>query len=97
MESPNPVAVLEQRVTFLASIVEVAQLCNWNLKDIQRLKDHVHDQLIEIDNTRYDLIELGEKEGDEDSEERANFMWHAMMEQLRKDLSLILGVKIKYI
>ena len=97
MESPNPVAVLEQRVTFLASIIEVAQLCNWRLKDIQRLKNHVHDQLIAIDNTRYTLIEAGEVEGDEYSEERANFMWHALMEQLRKDLSLILGVKIKYI
>ena len=97
MESPNPVAVLEQRVTFLASIVEVAQLCNWSLKDIQRLKDHVHEQLVAIDNTRYTLIEAGEIEGDEYNEERANFMWHALMEQLRKDLSLILGVKIKYV
>ncbi len=97
MESPNPVAVLEQRVTFLASIVEVAQLCNWSLKDTQRLKDHVHAQLIEIDNTRYDLIELGEEADDEYSEQRANFMWHTLMEQLRKDLSLILGVKIKYV
>ncbi len=97
MESPNPVAVLEQRVTFLASIVEVAQLCNWSLKDIQRLKNHVHDQLIAIDNARYTLIEAGEDEDDDYSEERANFMWHALMEQLRKDLSLILGVKIKYV
>ena len=97
MESPNPVAVLEQRVTFLASIVEVAQLCNWSSKDIQRLKNHVHEQLVAIDNTRYDLIEAGEEVNDEYNEERANFMWHALMEQLRKDLSLILGVKIKYI
>jgi hypothetical protein len=100
MENPNPVAVLEQRVMFLASIVEVAQLCNWSLKDIHGLKNHVHDQLIAIDNLRYDLIFWGEEEeeeADQYSEEKANFMWHAMMEQLRKDLSLILGVKIKYI
>jgi len=98
VENPNPVAVLEQRVMFLASIVEVAQLCNWSLKDIHELKNHVHDQLIAIDNLRYDIIFWGE-EGDEDPycEERATYMWHAMMEQLRKDLSLILGVKIKYI
>jgi len=97
VEAPNPVAVLEQRITFLASIVEVAQLCNWTSKDIQTLKNHVNDQLIAIDNTRYDLLESSETEDDEYGEERANFLWHALMEQLRKDLSLILGVKIKYV
>ena len=97
MESPNPVAVLEQRITFLASIIEVAQLCNWTSKDIQTLKNHVNDQLIAIDNTRYDLLESSEAEDDDYGEERANFLWHALMEQLRKDLSLILGVKIKYV
>ena len=97
MEAPNPVAVLEQRITFLASIIQVAQLCNWTSKDIQTLKNHVNDQLIAIDNTRYDMIESSETENDEYSEERANFLWHALMEQLRKDLSLILGVKIKYV
>jgi len=97
VEAPNPVAVLEQRITFLASIIQVAQLCNWTSKDIQTLKNHVNDQLIAIDNTRYDMIESSETENDEYSEERANFLWHALMEQLRKDLSLILGVKIKYV
>ncbi len=97
METPNPVAVLEQRVLFLASIVEVAQLCNWTENEIQRLKNHVNDQLITIDNTRYDLIETADDEDDEYGEERANYVWHALMEQLRKDLSMILGVKIKYI
>ena len=97
METPNPVAVLEQRILFLKSIVEVALLCNWTETEIQRLKNHVNDQLIAIDNTRYDLIDVAEDEGDENGEERANYVWHALMEQLRKDLSLILGVKIKYI
>jgi len=98
VETPNPVAVLEQRILFLKSIVEVALLCNWTKNEIQRLRNHVNDQLIAIDNTRYDLIEAGEEEeGDDFSEETANYVWHALMEQLRKDLSLILGVKIKYI
>lgn len=97
METPNPIAVLEQRIIFLTSIVEVAQLCNWTKNDIQKLKEHVNEQLISIDNVRYDLIEKGEEVEDEYSEERADFMWHALMEQLRKDLSLILGVKIKYV
>ena len=98
METPNPVAVLEQRVIFLASIVEVAQLCNWSSKDIHMLKNHVHDRLILIDNTRYALIEQGEEEEFEgQTEKRANFIWHVLMEQLRKNLSLILGVKIKYV
>ena len=97
METPNPVAVLEQRVIFLASIVEVAHLCNWSITDIQRLKNHVHERLIDIDNIRYDLLEQGEDSEDEYSEERANYLWHVLMEQLRKDLSLVLGVKIKYI
>ena len=38
-----------------------------------------------------------EEDGDDYGEERANYVWHALMEQLRKDLSLILGVKIKYV
>ena len=97
METPNPVAVLEQRIMFLASIVQVALLCNWSEKDIQRLREHVNDRLIAIDNLRYDLIEQGEEESEEYSEETANFLWHTFMEQLRKDLSLILGVKIKYV
>ncbi len=97
MEAPNPIAVLEQRIVFLTSIIEVAQLCNWTKNDIQKLKERVNEQLISIDNVRYDLIEMGEEAEDDYSEERANFMWHALMEQLRKDLSLILGVKIKYI
>jgi len=98
VETPDPVAVLEQRVMFLASIVDVAQLCNWSIKDIQVLKNHVHDYLIDIDNIRYDLIEQGEEaEDDVYSEEKANYVWHHLMEQLRRDLSLILGVKIKYV
>ena len=97
MEAPNPVAVLEQRITFLASIVQVANQCNWASKDIQMLKNYINDQLIAIDNTRYDMIESSETEGGDYSEEKANFLWHALMEQLRKDLSLILGVKIKYV
>lgn len=99
MEAPNPVAVLAQRVVFLNSIVEVAQLCNWSSKDIQTLRDHVHDRLIEIDNIRYDLIEWGDNSEDDEefTELKANYVWYALMEQLRKDLSLILGVKVKYV
>ncbi len=97
METPDPVAVLEQRIMFLSSIIEVAQLCNWRIKDILTLKNHVHGRLISIDNIRYDLIEFSEEDGEEHGEERANYVWHALMEQLRKDLSLILGVKIKYV
>lgn len=97
METPNPIAVLEQRIVFLTSIVEVAHLCNWTDNDIQKLKERINEQLISIDNARYDLIDTGEEAEDDYSEERANFMWHALMEQLRKDLSLILGVKIKYV
>lgn len=98
METPNPVAVLEQRIEFLIGVIEVAQLCNWSSKDIQELKEHTFDRLVEIDNIRYDLIMWGEEvANNEYSEERANYMWNVLMEQLRKDLSLILGVKIKYV
>ena len=98
METPNPVAVLEQRIIFLTSIVEVAQACNWSVKDIQVLKEYVHGYLIDIDNIRYDLMEEPEETEEEaHSEEKANYVWHVLMEQLRTELSLILGVKIKYI
>ena len=97
METPNPVAVLEQRAIFLKSIKEVAHLCNWNKRDIRKLNQRIHERLISIDNVRFDLIEWGLEEKEDDGEVRANYVWHVLMEQLRKDLSLILGVKIKYV
>jgi hypothetical protein len=97
VETPNPVAVLEQRIVFLKSIEEVAKLCNWDTRDIKTLNRHVHERLVEIDNIRYDLIELSVEEKEEYGEERANYVWQSLMEQLRKDLSLILGVKIRYV
>jgi len=97
VETPNPVAVLEQRAVFLKSIEDVAGLCNWNKKDIRTLKQNIHERLIGIDNIRFDLIEWGIEENETHGEERANYVWQSLMEQLRKDLSLILGVKVRYI
>jgi hypothetical protein len=91
LEAPNPVAALEQRAVFLASVEEVAQLCNWSVSDISRLKAHVHNRLIEMDNLRYDVMEETE------DYELAAEIWHSYAELLRKSLSLILGIKIKYV
>ena len=91
MGIPDPVATLEQRVIFLASVVEVAQLCNWRQVDILRLKEHVHGRLVDMDNLRYDIMEETE------DYDLAIEVWDSYAEQLRKSLSLILGIKIKYV
>ena len=91
MESPNPVAALEQRAVFLASVVEVARLCNWSDLEASKLKEHIHGCLIEMDNIRYDIVE------ETQDCELAGEMWRCYAESLRKSLSLILGIKIKYV
>lgn len=87
----DTVAVLEQRLDFLESIVEVATQCNWAPDTIQELRDYLLEEVIKIDNLMFDVYEQTE------DPKLAYLIWDGHMEDLRHWLSLILGVKIKYI
>lgn len=85
------VSVLEQRIDFLDGITEVAKDCNWSNRKISELLDYLIQELIDIDNFLYDIYE--------ETENRylAFLTWENQMEDLRHWLSLILGIRIKYI
>jgi hypothetical protein len=87
----DPVSVLEQRVDFLESIKRIAELCNWSKTDTDDLKVYVNNRLITIDNILFDVYE---KTGDYIL---GCSIWEDNMENLRHWLSLVFGVKIKYI
>ncbi len=85
------VSILQQRVDFLEGIAEVARDCNWPDEEIQRLLEYLTGELIDIDNLLYDVYEQTF------NKEVAFLVWESRMENLRHWLSLILGIKIKYV
>ena len=91
INSRDPVTVLEERIAFIEGITNTAAMCNWKEKDIAELSHYINNQLVYIDNilhttyTETNDYELAEK------------TWEVHMEDLRHWLSLILGIKIKYI
>ena len=85
------VSILEQRVDFLEGIAEVAKDCNWTDEQTQGLLDYLVEELIDIDNLLYDVYEETE---DRDT---AFIVWEDRMEDLRHWLSLVLGIRIKYV
>lgn len=87
----NPTWVLQQRQEFLEGIEEIARLCNWPDKDVQELKEHLWDSLIEIDNGLYSVYEHT------NDGLVARLSWESEMEELRRWLSLIMGIKIRYV
>ena len=87
----SPTWVLLQRQEFLAGIEEIARLCNWSDKDVQELKEHLWDELIKIDNNLYGVYEYTQNGF------VARVYWESQMEDLRRWLSLIMGIKIKYV
>lgn len=87
----SPTWVLLQRYEFLTGIEEVAFLCNWSEREAQGLKDHLWEELVRIDNALYETFEIT---GDHKVAYRR---WVEQMEDLRRWLSLIIGIKIRYI
>lgn len=84
-------SVLVQRLEFLGCIEEIAARCNWTPTQIQELKDHLLSEVIKIDNLMFDTYEETE------DPELAYLTWEGHMEDLRHWLSLILGIRIKYV
>ncbi len=91
MVSLDPVSVLEQRLEFLEGITEIAINCNWAPEQVQELHDYLLDEVIKIDNLLFDISEQT------DDPQFAHLVWEGHMEDLRHWLSLILGVKIRYV
>ncbi len=87
----DPVSVLEQRLEFLEGITEVATNCNWSPKAVQELHDYLLEEVIKIDNLMFDTYT-------ETQDRRlAYLIWEGHMEDLRRWLGLILGIKIKFV
>lgn len=91
MELLDPVNQLEMRAEFITGIVEVAQLCNWTQSQVEDLRRHLLEELAYIDNLMYDTYDRTS------NREVAYVTWEAHMEDLRRWLSLIFGIKIKYV
>jgi hypothetical protein len=87
----NTVAVLEQRLEFLEGIIDVATNCNWAPAQVKELHDYLLDEVIKIDNLMFDIYE------DTEDPDLAYLIWEGHMEDLRHWLSLVLGIKIKFI
>jgi hypothetical protein len=91
MVNLDTVSVLEQRLEFLESITEVATNCNWAPERIRELHDYLLDEVIKIDNLMFDTYE------ETQDHELAYLVWEGHMEDLRRWLGLILGIKIKFV
>ena len=91
MVNIDAVSVLEQRLEFLEGITEVATNCNWFPEQVQELHDYLLDEVIKIDNLMFDTY------AETDNPELAYLVWEGHMEDLRHWLSLVLGVKIKFV
>src|SRR5574338_602000 len=87
----DPISVLLQRREFLDGIKEVASLCNWAVDDVEVISDLVWNELVDIDNHMFSVYE-------ETGDRWAAFVaWETKTEELRRWLSLMLGVRIRYI
>lgn len=86
-----PVHQLQMRLEFMQGILEVGLLCNFTKEKLEELQSILLEELAYIDNLMYEVYE---KTGDRAV---AAAVWEASMERLRRWMSLITGIKIKYI
>ena len=86
-----PVHQLQMRLEFMQGILEVALLCNFTKEQLEEIQSILLEELAYIDNLMYEVYEQTGERG------VAAAVWEASMEQLRRWLSLITGIKIKYI
>lgn len=91
MYTLNPVSQLLSRAEFMEGIMQVAELCNWPEEQSEDLQSLLLEELTYIDNLMYDVYEAT------DDPRAAFLVWEAHMEDLRRWLSLILGIKIKFV
>ena len=87
----DPVETLRHRQEFIEGVCELARLCNWGDSQIQELGKQLWEELVQVDNDT--LSKMGEGEDDEE----AYRVWEVGMEKIRYWLTLILGIRIKYV
>jgi hypothetical protein len=87
----DTISILQYRLEFLEGIREIATQCNWSPGQVQELHDYLLDEVIKIDNMMFDIYEETE------DAQLAYLTWEGHMEDLRRWLGLILGIKIKYV
>ena len=85
----NAVEVLEDRLGFLESVQEIAQLCNWSPAQVEELHYYLLDEIIRIDNIMFDIHD------ETGSIQFAYNVWERHVEELRRWLCLVLGVKLR--
>ena len=86
----DPVYQLEMRLEFIHGVLEVGFLCNFNKKRLEEIQEILLEELSFVDNHMYEVFE---QTGDR---EIAVDVWEEGMEGIRRWLSLITGIKIKY-
>ena len=90
MSLADPVEILEQRAFFLEAVTDLAKFCNWTDTRTEELKEYVHEELIRIDNLLFNIYE------DTQDREIAYMLWEEELEDLRRWLSMVLGIRIRY-
>jgi hypothetical protein len=79
------------RLDFLLGVLEIGVLCNFNKKKLEEIQEILLKELSYVDNLMYEVYE---QTGRRDV---AFCAWDARMEGIRRWLSLITEVKIKYV
>jgi hypothetical protein len=79
------------RLEFLQGILEIGLLCNFTKEKLEEIQDLLLEELARIDNLMLDIYEKTE------DRTLAFAVWTSCMERLRWWLSLITGIKIKYV
>ena len=79
------------RLEFMQGILEIGWLCNFPKEKLEEIQGILWEELTYIDNLMYDVYEQTE------NVDIAFVVWNAYMETLRRWLTLMTGVKIKYI
>lgn len=85
------VEILEQRLEFLEGIEEVAKSCNWPPRQIQELRSYLLDEVIRIDNLMFEVYEKTE------DRTLAYLVWEGHMEDLRRWLGMVFGIRVKFV
>jgi len=86
----DPVHQLEMRLEFIQGVLEIAFLCNFDKEKLEEIQKILLIELSRVDNLMYEVYE---QTGRRDV---AAAVWEAGMEGVRRWLSLITGIKIKY-
>jgi hypothetical protein len=79
------------RLEFIQGVLEIGALCNFTQEQLDEIQGLLLEELAHIDNLMYDVyLQTGQRDV-------AFAVSEACMEKLRRWLSLITGIKVKYV